>query len=88
MPAQGDVVLVPVPFTDLSVQKRRPVIVVSNDDYHRATADFVAVALTSQPQHSRGSNAARIQALDPPGSFVNVVTASDRRGGHGRPRFA
>ena len=48
-PAQGDIVLVPVPFTDLSSQKRRPVIVVSNDDYHRTTLDFVAVALTSQP---------------------------------------
>jgi mRNA interferase MazF len=50
MPAQGDIVLVPVPFTDLSAQKRRPVVVVSNNDYHRTTADFVAVALTSSPQ--------------------------------------
>ena len=50
MPGQGDVVLVPVPFTDLSSRKRRPVIVVSNNDYHRGTADFVGVALTSNPQ--------------------------------------
>ncbi len=35
MPKQGDIVLVPVPFTDLSTQKRRPVIIISNDDYDR-----------------------------------------------------
>jgi mRNA interferase MazF len=50
MPDQGDVVLVPVPFTNLSSHKRRPVIVISNNAYHRSTADFVAVALTSNPQ--------------------------------------
>jgi mRNA interferase MazF len=30
MPEQGDILLVPIPFTDLSSQKRRSVIVVSN----------------------------------------------------------
>lgn len=46
-PAQGDIVLVPVPFTDLTSHRRRPVIVVSNDAYQAATADFVGVAMTS-----------------------------------------
>jgi mRNA interferase MazF len=49
MPLQCEIVLLPIPFTDLSSQKRRPVIVVSNDDYHRATADMVVVAMTSNP---------------------------------------
>jgi PemK-like, MazF-like toxin of type II toxin-antitoxin system len=49
MPDQGDVLLVPVPFTDLTSQKRRPVIVISNNDYNRATADIVVVAMTSDP---------------------------------------
>lgn len=44
---QGEIVLVPVPFTDLTSSRRRPVIVVSNDAYQAATADFVAVAMTS-----------------------------------------
>ena len=52
MPDQGDIVLVPVPFTNLSAQKRRPVVVISNNDYQSATADFVAVAMSSQPQHT------------------------------------
>lgn len=46
---QGEIVLIPIPFTDLSSRKRRPVIVVSNEAYHRDTADMVVVAMTSNP---------------------------------------
>lgn len=49
MPEQGDIVLIPIPFTDLSSQKRRPVIVVSNNIYNKNTADIVVVAMTSNP---------------------------------------
>ena len=49
MPEQGDILLVPIPLTDLSSQKRRPVIVVSNDAYNQMTADLVVVAMTSNP---------------------------------------
>ena len=49
MPEQGEIVLIPIPFTDLSSQKRRPVIVISNDAYNRKTSDIVVVAMTSNP---------------------------------------
>jgi mRNA interferase MazF len=49
MPRQGDIVLVPIPFTDLTSRKRRPVIVISNDDYNRASPDVMVVAMTSNP---------------------------------------
>lgn len=49
MPDQGEIVLIPVPFTDLSSRKRRPVIVISNDSYNRQTADVIVVAMTSNP---------------------------------------
>lgn len=49
MPEQGDILLVPIPFTDLSSQKRRRVIVVSNNVYNQQTTDLVVVALTSNP---------------------------------------
>jgi mRNA interferase MazF len=52
MPEQGDIVLVPVPFTDLSSRKRRPVIVISNNQYNRTSADMVVVGMTSQPKPS------------------------------------
>ena len=52
LPEQGDIVLIPIPFTDLSSAKRRPVIVISNDAYHRSTHDMLVVAMTSNPTHS------------------------------------
>lgn len=52
MPEQGDIVLIPVPFTDLSSQKRRPVVVISNNSYNRHGADIVVVAMTSHPAAS------------------------------------
>src|SRR6266496_3300229 len=48
-PEQGDIVLIPVPFSDLSSDKRRPVIVISSDAYNHTTHDVVVVALTSNP---------------------------------------
>ncbi len=48
-PEQGNIVLIPVPFTDLSSKKRRPVVVISNDAYNRKTQDIVVVAMTSNP---------------------------------------
>jgi len=49
MSNQGEIVLIPIPFTDLSSQKRRPVIVISNDAYNRTARDMVVVAMTSSP---------------------------------------
>ncbi|MBU0512481.1 MAG: type II toxin-antitoxin system PemK/MazF family toxin [Chloroflexi bacterium] len=49
MPEQGDILLIPVPFTDLLSRKRRPVIVISNRAYNRKTADIIVVAMTSNP---------------------------------------
>lgn len=48
-PEQGDILLIPVPFTDLSSQKRRPVIVISSDKYNVSAIDVVVVAMTSSP---------------------------------------
>lgn len=48
-PRQGDIVLIPVPFTDLSSRKRRPVIVVSSSTYNSVSPDMIVVAMTSNP---------------------------------------
>lgn len=48
MHKQGDIVLIPVPFSDLSNRKQRPVPIISNDDYNQMTDDIHVVAITSQ----------------------------------------
>lgn len=47
VPEQGDIVRIPVAYTDLSSQKRRPVVVISNSTYNEKHDDVVVVAMTS-----------------------------------------
>ncbi len=44
---QGDILLIPIPFTDLTASKKRPVLVLSNSLYNKTTKDIVVVAITS-----------------------------------------
>ena len=44
----GDVVLVPFPFTDQTVTKKRPAVVVSSDAYQQQRPDIILIAVTSQ----------------------------------------
>jgi len=55
MPEQGDILLIPVPFTDLSSQKQRPVVVISIDNYNNKHLDIVVVAMTSNPSEDEYS---------------------------------
>jgi mRNA-degrading endonuclease toxin of MazEF toxin-antitoxin module len=50
---QRDVVLIPVPFSNLTNSKPRPVIVISNDNYNKKFDDFISIAMTSQKLVSR-----------------------------------
>ena len=50
----GEILLIPVPFTDLSSSKRRPVLVLSKCAYNRRSPDIIVAAITSNP-HSKGS---------------------------------
>ena len=44
---RGDIVLVPVPFTDLTSSKRRPALVISPDSFNAQQQDLVLAAITS-----------------------------------------
>lgn len=45
---QGEIVLVPFPYSDLSGSKRRPVLIVSNDSYNASFPDVVVAVITSK----------------------------------------
>ncbi len=45
---QGDIVLVPFPFTDLTATKQRPALIISSDWYNSNRQDVILVAITSQ----------------------------------------
>lgn len=47
---QGDILLIPIPFSDLTASKRRPVLVLSNSEYNYKTEDIIVVAITSNLQ--------------------------------------
>ncbi len=46
-PKQRDIVLVPVPFTDLTAAKKRPVLVLSKTSHNRKARDVVVAGMTS-----------------------------------------
>ncbi|MBI2982368.1 MAG: type II toxin-antitoxin system PemK/MazF family toxin [Deltaproteobacteria bacterium] len=56
MPKQGDIYLVPIPFSDLSAVKKRPVLILSHDHYNQSHSDCLVMAITSRvdPQNPHG----------------------------------
>lgn len=44
---QREIVLVPFPYSDLSTTKRRPVLIISNNDYNNAFNDVLVCVITS-----------------------------------------
>ena len=47
MTYQGEILLVPFPFSDQSGKKVRPVVVISNDNFNKNSADILVMGLTS-----------------------------------------
>jgi len=44
---QGEILLIPVPFSDLSSVKKRPVLVLSNHVHNLSSRDIIVIAITS-----------------------------------------
>ena len=52
-PEQRAIVLIPVPFSDLSSIKRRPVLVLSKTSHNRRSEDVLVAAITSKLTRQR-----------------------------------
>ncbi len=52
---QGEILLVPFPFTDLQAAKQRPVLVLSKSGANKLSADFVCCGITSNLQNASRS---------------------------------
>ena len=50
---RGQVVVVEVPYSDVSGTKRRPALVVSAEAFHRNLADVLVCPISSQPRYHR-----------------------------------
>lgn len=50
---QRDIILVPFPFSDLSSNKKRPVIILSRNSFNSSNYDVICCAITSNP-YSKG----------------------------------
>jgi len=44
---QGDIVLIPVPFSNLISIKKRPILVLSNTEHNLMNRDMIVIAITS-----------------------------------------
>ena len=53
MTKQGELLLVPFPFSDQSGRKVRPVIVISNDEFNEHSEDLLVVGVTSNISKDR-----------------------------------
>ncbi len=45
---RGEIVLIPVPFSNLTSSKKRPVVIMSIDEYNDKSDDVICMAITSQ----------------------------------------
>ena len=66
---QRDIVLVPFPFSDLSMQKVRPVLILSNDAYNQQSSDIVVCGLTTNLRPAPYSIIVDVADVEQPGTL-------------------
>ncbi len=74
---RGDIVLLPYPFTDLSSQKPRPALVISNDKFNNSNQDAIFIFITKTEYRSPFD--LRIESSDPRFQLTGLKAASTFR---------
>lgn len=52
---QQDIVLLPFPYSDLSTSKKRPALVLSNNDFNKQSSDLICCLITTNPKQDKYS---------------------------------
>ncbi|MEN0045706.1 MAG: type II toxin-antitoxin system PemK/MazF family toxin [Bacteroidota bacterium] len=63
---QGDIILIPYPFTDLSTTKQRPAVIVSNKKSNKFRGDYIVAKVTAFIRNDDFSFALASHNLDQP----------------------
>jgi mRNA interferase MazF len=71
---QGEILLIPVPFSNLSSVKKRPVLVLSNNVHDSSSRDIIVIAITSNltQEGIEISNNSLIDGFLPKKSIIKV----------------
>jgi mRNA interferase MazF len=69
---QHDIILIPFPFSDLSGQKVRPVLLLSNDAYNQLSADVLVCGLTTNLRISPYSVIISVDDVEVSGSLKHA----------------
>lgn len=47
---RGNIILVPFPFSDQTITKKRPAVVISSNDYNEISPDIIIMAITGRKE--------------------------------------
>ena len=61
---QRDIVLIDVPYSDLSGMKKRPVLIISDNEHNSHNEDIICCAVTSNPRNYAKSIEISMQELE------------------------
>ncbi|MBI4738005.1 type II toxin-antitoxin system PemK/MazF family toxin [Candidatus Woesearchaeota archaeon] len=61
---QRDIILIPFPYSDLSQEKKRPAVIISDSEYNTHNEDVICCAITSNPREYHQSIEINNQDLD------------------------
>lgn len=49
---RGDIVLVPFPFSNQAITKKRPAVIISSNDYNKISPDVIIMAITGREEQT------------------------------------
>lgn len=73
MYTQGQIVLIPFPFTNQSGSKKRPALVISTNEFNKKSSDIILVQLTTGESDDGNSIAINNSVLTTPLNYISEI---------------